>query len=90
MINSSRQAIIQYAEVQEYLGIGHKGTESYLALLDDMRNVIEHLNNSAIQFGTVTPESNVKSNNSQLYFDTTTSTMYTNPAIDSLTGWVAV
>ena len=90
MINS-RQEIQQYSDANELINFkNERGLESYMCLLEDMRNIITHLNESAIQYGTVTPDNNIKSNNSQLYFNTSTSTMYTNPEIGALTGWVAI
>ena len=90
MINS-RQEIHQYSDAQQAISFNNDiGLESYMVILEDLRNIIAHLNESAIQFGVVAPESTVAANNSQLYFDTNTSTMYTNPTIGAVTGWVAI
>ena len=90
MINS-RQEILSYQDASEAINFkSERGLESYMALLEDMRNTIETLNNSSIKFGIIAPENEVTSNNSQLYFDTVTSTMYTNPNIGLNTGWVAI
>lgn len=104
MINS-RQAIQEYSDAQEAIKFSNdRGLESYMCLLEDMRSVITSLNEvieaqqtlidyqaaSSVQFGEVAPDTNITSNNSQLYFNTLTSTMYTNPNKGVVTGWVAI
>lgn len=88
---NSRQEIQEYQDGNESISFKNgRGLESYMCALEDIRNLLEHINNSSIQYGTVAPESVITSNNSQLYFDTATSTLYTNPTISALTGWVAI
>lgn len=90
MINS-RQAINEYSDAQDSIKFNSdRGLESYMCLVEDMRNIIEHLNNSNVQTGIIAPENEITSNNSQFYFDTSTSTMYTNPDIGVNTGWIAL
>ena len=88
---SSRQLIQQYSDAAEEIKFkSERGLESYMCLLEDVRNLITHINESSIQYGLVSPEGVTASNNSQLYFDTATSTLYTNPTIGAITGWVAI
>ncbi len=65
------------------------------ALVNDYTSVLSSLRTLAaaieyMQVGSGSPESSVTANASRQYFDTTTGTLYCNPVVGALTGWVAV
>jgi len=75
--------------------------KDYSAMKDDVEslqlsinNLMETIDSYKPLFGAQTPEGNVVSNNSQVYFDTTNSptsvAMYFNENVGSDTGWVSV
>lgn len=90
MINS-RQEITQYSDAREQVGFkSDRGEESYMVILEDIRNIITHIQQSSIQHGDGSPENTIESNNSQLYVDTTNQILFFNPVIGADTGWTAI
>ena len=84
-LNGASQKFIQdYSAVKDDLSAAEKSITILLETMEGFKPL----------FGAQTPEGNVVSNNSQVYFDTTNSptdvTMYINETVGSDTGWVIV
>lgn len=98
----SRQVLRNFQEIGQALpNAKEQFIEDYDAVKEDLNNAqqsIQSLIDALAEFaplsGPETPEGNVTSNSSQVYFDTTNSptnvTMYFNGTIGSDTGWVQV
>tara|TARA_R100000544_G_scaffold36425_1_gene24721 strand:+ start:2214 stop:2537 length:324 start_codon:yes stop_codon:yes gene_type:complete len=97
-----QQEIISYSEARESISFKlESGVNDYMAIkavlvesVARLNEVIDAVNGSSPLFGAQTPEGNVASNGSQIYFDTTNSptdvSMYFNENVGVNTGWVKV
>lgn len=98
----SGQLLKSYAQIAEALPQAKlQFVQDYSALKDSLANnetavseLLTLIESFKPLFGAQTPENNIESNSSQVYFDTTNSPtsvdMYFNDTIGSLTGWVKV
>lgn len=98
----SQQTLKGWRDVTENLqGASQKFVQDYSAVKDDLSSaersietLLETIDGFKPLFGAQTPEGNVTSNSSQVYFDTTASpasvTMYFNGSVGADTGWVIV
>lgn len=98
----TRQSLTSYHDIGLNLkGASERFIDDYMALKEDLgsaqatiESLIEAIDNTKPLFGAQTPEGNVTSNASQVYFDTTNSptnvTMYFNENEGVNTGWVVV
>ena len=92
MINSN-QTIIDWADcIDKHQKWTESAIEDYMALKDDVREIIDIINNGSMSpiVGTGNPNGVIVSNYSLKYIDSSIPAEYYNPAFGVNTGWIAL